>query len=59
MFGLFKKKTKRQQLNKKYDQLMEEYYNLSKINRKAADLKYAEAENILKQIDELPKEAHN
>lgn len=55
MFGLFKKKTKRQQLNKKYDQLMKDYYDLSKVNRKAADQKYAEAEEVLKQIDQLPK----
>lgn len=55
MFGLFKKKTKKQLLNKKYDQLMKDYYELSKVNRKAADQKYAEAEEVLKQIDQLPK----
>lgn len=56
MFGLFKKKSQREILNKQYKQLMEESYRLSHSDRKASDLKRAEAEEILKQIEQLPKE---
>ncbi len=56
MFGLFKKKSKRETLNKQYKKLMEESYQLSHTDRKASDLKRAEAEEILKQLDQLPKE---
>ena len=53
MFGLFKKKTVVEKLNDKYDQLMKESFELSKINRKASDEKYAEADNIMKEIEKL------
>lgn len=53
MLGLFKRKTEAEKLNKKYDKLMQEGYELSTINRKASDAKYAEAEQVLKQIDKL------
>lgn len=55
MFGLFKKKTEAEKLNKKYDKLMQEGYELSTINRKASDAKYAEADQVLKQMDKLPQ----
>ena len=55
MFGLFAdKKTK---LEKKYAQLLEESYRLSHSNRKASDLKMAEADRILTQIKFLEKDA--
>jgi len=53
MFGLFKKKSKKEVLNQQYKKLMEESYKLSHSDRKASDLKRAEAEDILKQIDAL------
>ena len=53
MFGLFKKTTAREKLNKKYDLLMEESYKLSRINRKASDEKYAEAQAILKEMENM------
>ena len=53
MFGLFRKKTEAEKLNKKYDKLMQEGYELSTINRKASDAKYAEAEEVLKQLEKL------
>ena len=53
MFGLFKKKSKKEQLQEKYQKLMEESFKLSKIDRKAADAKYAEAEGLLKEIDTI------
>ncbi len=55
MFGLFKKKTEAEKLNKKYDKLIQEGYELSTINRKASDAKYAEADQVLKQIEKLPE----
>ena len=51
MFGLFKKKSKKQILEEKYKRLIEEAYRLSKINRKASDAKTAEAEEVLAQIE--------
>ena len=53
MFGLFKKKTEVEKLNEKYDTLMKESFDLSKINRKASDEKYAEADKIMKEIEKL------
>ncbi|MBT8233752.1 MAG: Lacal_2735 family protein [Saprospiraceae bacterium] len=55
MFGIFKSKTPLEKLQIKYQKLHEEAFKLSKIDRKAADLKFAEAEEIGKQIEELNK----
>lgn len=54
MFTLFKKKTEKERLQKKYKTLMEESYKLSHTNRKASDEKHAEAAEILKRIEEIP-----
>ena len=51
MFGIFKKKTKAEKLQKKYESLMKEAYKLSKINRTASDEKYFLADKVLKEID--------
>ena len=53
MFGLFKKKSEREKLQEKYEKLMREWHALSSINRSKSDEKYAEAQEILKQIDVL------
>lgn len=53
MFGLFKKKSEVERLNEKYQKLMNEAFELSKVDRKASDEKTAEANEILKKIDEL------
>ncbi|MBW1295882.1 Lacal_2735 family protein [Aquimarina litoralis] len=55
MFTLFKKKTERERLQKKYKTLMEESYKLSHTNRKASDEKQAEAADVLKKIEQLPE----
>ncbi len=55
MFGLFKKKTEVEKLQEKYKKLMKEAFDLSKINRSEGDSKYAEADKIQKQIEELTK----
>lgn len=53
MFGLFKKKSEVEKLNERYQKLMEESYRLSTSNRTASDQKAAEANEILKQIEQL------
>ena len=53
MFGLFKKETPLQKLEKQYKALMEESFKLSSIDRQASDLKASEAEKIAEQIDAL------
>ena len=52
MFGLFKKRTKLELLQKEYEKLREETFTLSTINRAEGDRKYAEAELVLKKIKE-------
>lgn len=54
MFGLFKKKDPREELEKRYKELLAESYRLSTVDRKASDLKRAEAEELIKAMDELP-----
>lgn len=56
MFGLFKKKTKIERLTERYDKLMEESFRLSKVNRKASDQKYAEADEVMKEMEKLKHE---
>lgn len=55
MFGLFKKKTEIEKLQDKYSKLMAESHKLSTINRSESDAKYAEADDIAKQIDTIKK----
>lgn len=53
MFGIFKKKSEIEVLEKKYQNLLKESYKLSTINRKASDEKAAEANKVLKEIKKL------
>ncbi|TAI48620.1 Lacal_2735 family protein [Flagellimonas allohymeniacidonis] len=53
MFGLFKKKGELEKLQEKYQKLMKEAFELSKINRTESDNKYAEADDIQKRIEAL------
>ena len=53
MFGLFKKKSEKEVLNAKYKKLLEEGYQLSTSNRTKSDAKYAEADELMKQIERL------
>lgn len=53
MFGLFKKKTEKEKLQLTYEKLMKQSFELSKIDRKASDQKVAEADDILKRMEEL------
>jgi len=49
----FKKKSPREKLQKKYEELMSEAYSLSTKNRSLSDAKYAEADAVLKEMDKL------
>ncbi len=53
MFGLFKKRSETEVLQKKYEKLMSQWHELSSVNRAESDKKYAEAEEILKKIEDL------
>ena len=53
MYGIFKKKSKIEMLEKKYQTLLKESYRLSKLNRKASDAKSVEADQVLKEIENL------
>jgi len=53
MFGLFKKKSEKEKLNDQYKKLLAEYHKLSSIDRKAADMKMAEAEEVAQKMDAI------
>ncbi len=55
MFGIFKKKTEVERLQSKYEALLKEAFELSKINRSKSDQKTFEADEIYKQIETLSK----
>ncbi len=49
MFNLFRKKSEAEKRQAQYQKLMEQAHALSKTDRKAADLKYAEAEALMQK----------
>lgn len=55
LFSFFKKKTEAEVLQEKHKKLLEESFNLSKIDRIKSDEKLAEAEKIAIQIENLVK----
>ena len=55
MFGIFKKKSKIEILQKRYEKLLKEYHQLSTTSRLESDRKYVEAQEVLKEMDSLPK----
>ncbi len=55
MFKLFKRTTERERLEKSYRALLEESFRLSTTNRAASDRKRAEAEELLKRLEALPR----
>lgn len=50
---MFFKKDPLKKLNKQYQKLTEEAFRLSKIDRTQSDAKYAEAEEVMKEIEKL------
>ena len=57
MFQLFKRKSKREKLEEKFKKLMQQWHELSSVNRAASDQKYAEAQEIAKVLNEMNSEA--
>ena len=53
MFGLFKKTSEVEKLQKKYERLMADWHKLSTTNRAESDKKYAEAQKINDEIERL------
>ncbi len=51
MFGLFKKRDQAKQLQRKYRELLKRSYDLSTRDRAASDAVYAEAQEVLKQLE--------
>ena len=55
MFGLFKKKSKTEILQKKYENLLKQSHALSTSSRVESDKKYVEAQEVLKEMEALEK----
>ena len=53
MFGLFKKTSELEKLQKQYERLLAESHKLSTTNRSASDKKVAEAQIVLEKIEML------
>lgn len=53
MFGIFKKKSKKDKLLSQYNIIKKKAYKMSKINRKESDRLEYEANKILIEIDNL------
>ena len=49
----FLKKDPQKKLAKQYEKLMREAYQLSTVNRRLSDEKYAEADEVVKKIEAL------
>ena len=56
MFGLFKKKSRKEKLLDKYNKLLKESFKLSTVSRKESDEKMFEANEVLKEIESLKEE---
>ncbi len=56
MFGIFKKTSKVDKLQRDYEKLMSEWHKLSTTNRAESDKKYAEAQQIINKIEALKKD---
>ena len=55
MFKLFRKKSEVEKLENSFKKLMREWHELSSINRKLSDEKYAMAQALIPKIDQLKK----
>lgn len=55
MFKLFRKKSEVEKLESTFKKLMQEWYELSSINRKQSDEKYAMAQALIPRIEQLKR----
>ena len=53
MFGLLKKTSEKEKLNKQYKAMLEKAHKLSHTDRKASDMLMAEADELAKKIENL------
>jgi len=53
MFRLSSKKTEKEILQKKYNKLMKVAFGLSTVNRSLSSQKVFEADNVLKQLEQI------
>jgi len=53
MFGLFKKKSEKEKLTEQYRKMLEEAHRLSTTDRRASDMKTAEAEALMQRIEKM------
>lgn len=53
MFRIFKKKSEKEILRRKYEQLMEESHKLSTTNRRMSDAKLYEADLLMKDLEAM------
>lgn len=53
--GLFKRKSKLDKLNDKYEKLLQQAHKMSTINRTKSDELIAESQEVLKEIESLEK----
>ncbi|WP_317040714.1 Lacal_2735 family protein [Roseivirga misakiensis] len=51
--GWFSRKSEKEKLQEKYKKLVDEAYKLSHTDRKASDLKTAEADALIKKIEAM------
>lgn len=51
--GWFSKKSEKEKLQEQYKKLLDEAYKLSHSDRKASDLKTAEADALIKKIETM------
>ncbi|WP_143962236.1 Lacal_2735 family protein [Litoribacter populi] len=57
MLSIFKKKSKIEVLRQKHKKLLEEAFQLSKIDRQKSDHKYAEAEAVANELEAMKTKA--
>ncbi len=53
LFNLFRKKSEKEKLEIRYKQILKEAHALSKYNRRKSDEKYAEADQVIKEIESI------
>lgn len=53
MFSFFKRSTPKEKLQEKYRRLMKESMELSRTDRRMADIKRASADEVLKRLETL------
>ncbi|NQX86619.1 MAG: Lacal_2735 family protein [Flavobacteriaceae bacterium] len=51
---MFKKENRKEKLKFQYESLLKEAYKLSSSNRKLSDQMTAEAEEVMKKLEQLP-----